>query len=144
MRMNVMIRGLNKWTSQGFVLVSRNFVSSLHLGKMIPLEEHYEKICQVGQGTYGQVFKARSITNSPEKTPTFYALKKIRTDAEKEGFPVTAMREIKLLQRLDHPNIVGLQQIAYSKNGAIFLVFDYLPHDLSGLLHQPQVRNGIT
>lgn len=52
---------------------------------MILLEEHYQKICQVGQGTYGQVFKARPINDLTKDIPTFYALKKIRTEAEKEG-----------------------------------------------------------
>lgn len=53
--------------------------------KMILLEEHYEKICQVGQGTYGQVFKARPLNTASKDTPKFYALKKIRAEAEKEG-----------------------------------------------------------
>lgn len=52
---------------------------------MILLEEYYEKICQVGQGTYGQVFKARPLNNPSNDASKFYALKKIRTEAEKEG-----------------------------------------------------------
>ena len=68
--------------------------------------EGYERIGQVGEGTYGQVFKARS-----EKTGILVALKRIRMESEKDGFPVTAMREIKLLQGLRHENVVRLHEM---------------------------------
>ena len=32
-------------------------------------------------------------------------------DNEKEGFPITALREIKLLKQLRHPSIVSLREI---------------------------------
>ena len=102
---------------------------------MIPLEEHYVKIAQVGQGTYGQVFKAHALTNRN----TLFALKKIRMETEKEGFPVTAVREIKLLQSLHHPHLITLHQMAYSQSGSIYMVFEYMPYDLAGLLrHLPE------
>ena len=43
------------------------------------------------------------------------ALKKVLTDNEKEGFPITALREIKILQVLSHDNIVHLIEICTSK-----------------------------
>jgi hypothetical protein len=43
------------------------------------------------------------------------ALKMIRMDNEKEGFPITAIREIKLLSTLKHENIVNLREIVRSK-----------------------------
>lgn len=66
-------------------------------------------INQVGEGTFGQVYKARNLV-----TNASVALKRIRTEAEKEGFPVTAMREIKLLQSLKHENIVSLIEMMVS------------------------------
>lgn len=68
--------------------------------------EVYELISQVGEGTFGKVFKARNASNG-----RFVALKKIRMEGEKEGFPVTAMREIKLLQSLRHDNVVRLYEM---------------------------------
>jgi cyclin-dependent kinase 12/13 len=66
----------------------------------------------IGEGTFGKVFKARiSQDNDPNK---FYALKMIKMDNDKEGFPITAMREIKLLKQLNHPNIVNLVEIVTS------------------------------
>jgi len=38
----------------------------------------------------------------------------IKMDNDKEGFPITAMREIKLLKQLSHPNIVNLVEIVTS------------------------------
>ena len=60
-------------------------------------------------GTYGEVFKARHRIRGH-----LVALKKVRPDAdrygnEREGFPITAIREIKLLKQLSHPSIVCLQ-----------------------------------
>lgn len=72
--------------------------------------EAYERIVQVGEGTYGQVFKARA-----EQSGVLVALKKIRMEAEKDGFPVTAMREIKLLQALRHRNVVRLHEMMVSR-----------------------------
>lgn len=46
------------------------------------------------------------------------ALKKIRMEAERDGFPVTAMREIKLLQSLRHDNIVRLYEMMVSNGMA--------------------------
>lgn len=46
------------------------------------------------------------------------ALKKVRLENEKEGFPITAVREIKILRQLDHVNIVKLLDIVTDKQAA--------------------------
>ena len=46
------------------------------------------------------------------------ALKKVRLENEKEGFPITAVREIKILRQLNHPNIVNLMEIVTDKQKA--------------------------
>ena len=46
------------------------------------------------------------------------ALKKVRLENEKEGFPITAVREIKILRQLNHPNIVNLTEIVTDKQVA--------------------------
>ena len=96
--------------------------------------EIYKRVQQVGEGTYGKVYKAtNTITND------FVALKKLRLESEREGFPITAMREIKLLQSFDHENIVGLLEMMVEHN-QIYMVFDYLDHDLTGLLTHPDLK----
>lgn len=51
-------------------------------------------------------------------------------------FPVTAIREVKLLQSLNHDNVVKLQEVMVEKNDC-YMVFEYLSHDLTGLLNHP-------
>lgn len=95
--------------------------------------ELYQRVQQVGEGTYGKVYKAKN-----ELTGEYVALKKLRLESEREGFPITAMREIKLLQSFDHPNIVGLLEMSVEHN-QIHMIFDYLDHDLTGLLTHPDL-----
>lgn len=98
----------------------------------------YEKLGKVGEGTYGEVFKARH-----RVTGEMVALKKIRMENEREGFPISAIREIKILKKLDHPSIVCLKGIVtdaeepnelLKSKGAFYMVFEYMQHDLTGIL----------
>lgn len=57
----------------------------------------------------------RGTIKGGEPTSDKVALKMIRMDNEKEGFPITAIREIKLLSSLKHENIVNLREIVRSK-----------------------------
>ena len=42
----------------------------------------------------------------------------MRLDKEKEGFPITAVREIKILCQLTHQNIIRLKEIVTDKQSA--------------------------
>ena len=91
----------------------------------------------VGEGTYGTVYKAAHIESG-----NIVALKKVRTDNEKEGFPITAVREIKILNLLRHENVIDLLGIISTNvcldsnihKADVYLVFEYMDHDLMGLL----------
>ena len=87
-----------------------------HNGKLdfpyCPDVSKYETMAKIGQGTFGEVFKARDRLTR-EKT---VALKKVLMENEKEGFPITALREIKILQLLEHENIVNLIEICTSRS----------------------------
>lgn len=98
----------------------------------------FERLEVIGEGTYGKVFKARDI-----ETNEMVALKSVKLENEKEGFPITAVREIKILRQLQHPNIVNMIEIVTDKQdvlefrkdrGEFYLVFEYMDHDLFGLL----------
>lgn len=87
--------------------------------------DKYQKTEKLGEGTYGTVYKARV-----KGTSTFVALKKIKVEAEDEGVPSTAIREISLLKELNHPNVVRLLEVIHSEN-TLYLVFEFLSQDLS-------------
>ncbi|KAI7781209.1 hypothetical protein LA080_015126 [Diaporthe eres] len=88
----------------------------------------------IGAGTYGKVFKALHVY-----TKKLVALKRIRMEGERDGFPVTAVREIKLLQSLKHINIVALLEVMVEKNEC-YMVFEYMSHDLTGILNHPTFK----
>jgi len=70
---------------------------------------------KLGEGTFGVVSKARS-----KRTGNVVALKKILMHNEKEGFPITALREVKLLKLLSHPNILRLEEMAVERQQGSF------------------------
>ncbi|RZB40879.1 cyclin-dependent kinase 12, partial [Asbolus verrucosus] len=122
---------------------SRNFqaVSGKDWGERCV--DMFEVIAQIGEGTYGQVYKAKDVDAGE-----LVALKKVRLENEKEGFPITAVREIKILRQLNHKNIVNLREIVTDKQdavdfrkdkGSFYLVFEYMDHDLMGLLESGMV-----
>lgn len=102
----------------------------------------YKKQKQVGQGTYGSVF-----VGAHKQTGEIVALKRINTEQEENGFPITAIREVKILKALRHDNIVTLKEIVTSKEQGggnfpknVFMVFEYLEYDLFGVLETPEIR----
>ncbi|KUF76563.1 Cyclin-dependent kinase 5 [Phytophthora nicotianae] len=90
--------------------------------------ERYQKLEKIGEGTYGVVYKAKD-----RVTGEVIALKKIRLEAEDEGIPSTAIREISLLKELQHCNIVRLYNIVHTER-KLTLVFEYLDQDLKKYL----------
>lgn len=113
----------------------------------------FQQLEHIGEGTYGQVYMAREI-----KTGEIVALKRIRMENEREGFPITAIREIKILKKLHHENVLKLKEIVTSPGrekdeqghpdgnkyrGGIYMVFDYMDHDLAGLSDRPGLRFSI-
>jgi serine/threonine protein kinase len=131
-------------------------------------DENYTTQAQIGQGTYGSVFLAQS--ESGEKV-ALKKIKKVFTNVvtlvfnvrytvvtlllhscyavviqdkeQKEGFPITALREIKILKELkalQSDNIVQLKEVVSSKDGDVYMVFEFCDHDLTGLLESDTVQ----
>ncbi|OQS03367.1 cyclin-dependent kinase [Thraustotheca clavata] len=121
--------------------------------------DKYEKVRCVGSGTYGCVYEAKN-----KETGEIVAMKKIKTLNEAEGIPITTLREISALRALRHPNLVQLKEVVVSKqkddddedgenaysnhkietgidyaSGSIYLVLEFVPHDLTGLLKSTHV-----
>lgn len=103
--------------------------------------DDYEISIKLGQGTFGEVLKGRQIlTGLP------VALKKVTIHDAKDGLPITALREIKLLKKLRHPSIVPVIDMAFrpsnerGKLGDVYMVEPYMDHDLNGMLENPSIR----
>ncbi|AAF97284.1 Putative protein kinase [Arabidopsis thaliana] len=98
--------------------------------------DSFEKLDKIGQGTYSIVYKARDL-----ETGKIVAMKKVRfANMDPESVRFMA-REINILRKLDHPNVMKLQCLVTSKlSGSLHLVFEYMEHDLSGLALRPGVK----
>lgn len=98
--------------------------------------DSFEKLDKIGQGTYSSVYRARDIENGK-----IVALKKVRFDnLEPESVRFMA-REIHILRRLDHPNIIKLEGLVTSRMScSLYLVFEYMEHDLAGLASCPGLK----
>ncbi|KAI0307974.1 Pkinase-domain-containing protein [Multifurca ochricompacta] len=90
----------------------------------------YEKLNSIEEGSYGVVFRARD-----KKTGDIVALKKLKLDEEKYGFPITALREINALMACRHDNVVGIREVVVGETlTQVFIVMDFIEHDLKTLL----------
>jgi cell division cycle 2-like protein len=107
----------------------------------------YERLNQIEEGSYGVVFRARD-----KQTGDIVALKKLKLEDEKHGFPITALREVNALMSCRHENVVGIREVVvgdtltqcvpcalcdfYVTNllYRVFVVMDFIEHDLKSLL----------
>lgn len=91
---------------------------------------------QIGQGTYSCVYRAKDL-----ETGKIVAMKKVRfVNMDPESVRFMA-REILILRRLDHPNVMKLEGLVTSRvSGNLYLVFEYMEHDLAGLAASLDVK----
>jgi len=89
---------------------------------------NFETLNQIEEGSYGWVSRAKDVS-----TGSIVALKKVKMDLTQEGFPTTALREIAILQRARHPNIVHLHEVLTGSPSEVVLVMEFVEHDLKTL-----------
>ncbi|KZS92631.1 Pkinase-domain-containing protein [Sistotremastrum niveocremeum HHB9708] len=99
----------------------------------------YEVSTKLGEGTFGVVHKAYHRLSKRQ-----VALKRVMFHNAKEGMPITALREIKILKSLDHYCVISLLDMIIvkvtAKEPQIYMVFPYMDHDLAGLLENDKVK----
>ncbi|PFX20450.1 Cyclin-dependent kinase 11B [Stylophora pistillata] len=92
--------------------------------------EEFQWLNRIEEGTYGVVYRAKD-----KRTGDIVALKKLKGGREKEGFPITSLREINRGGKAQHPNIVTVREIVVGSNmDKIYIVMDYVEHDLKVLM----------
>lgn len=124
----------------------------ISLRKLQPINrfEHIERLSQyeilkkIGQGTFGVVQKAKHV-----RSGLIVALKQLINNLAKEGFPITAMREITILKKLCHRNVLLITGMIHeepktsnvkdliTQRGVFYMVSPYMNADLVGLLENP-------
>ncbi|KAL5818570.1 hypothetical protein ACOSQ4_022412 [Xanthoceras sorbifolium] len=124
-----LVEGWPKWLVDN---ISREVLASL-----VPKSaDSYDKLAKVGQGTYSNVYKARD-----RDTGKIVALKKVRFDTSEPESVKFMAREIMMLQKLDHPNVIKLEGLATSRmQYSLYLVFDYMQSDLTRVISRPGQR----
>ncbi|XP_018865235.3 cyclin-dependent kinase-like 1 isoform X1 [Gorilla gorilla gorilla] len=84
--------------------------------------EKYEKIGKIGEGSYGVVFKCRN-----RDTGQIVAIKKFLETEDDPVIKKIALREIRMLKQLKHPNLVNLLEV-FRRKRRLHLVFEYCDH----------------
>ncbi|XP_055822838.1 probable serine/threonine-protein kinase At1g54610 [Solanum dulcamara] len=113
-----------------------NIPKEVLVGLVPKTADSYDKLAKVGQGTYSNVYKARD-----RKSGKIVALKKVRFDTSEPESVKFMAREIIILKRLDHPNIIKLEGLATSRmQYSLYLVFDFMQSDLTKLINHTQER----
>ncbi|XP_047334009.1 probable serine/threonine-protein kinase At1g54610 [Impatiens glandulifera] len=103
--------------------------------------DSFDKLDKIGNGTYSNVYRARDLNQAGK----IVALKKVRfNNLDPESVRFMA-REIQTLRRLNHPNIIKLEGLVTSRMScSLYLVFEYMEHDLAGLAShkftEPQIK----
>jgi cell division cycle 2-like len=111
--------------------------------------ECYERLAMVSEGTYGVVWKARDVATDdvvalkqikfsltdPDASTTSYTTSSVDQQSQqqnqREGFPVTALREINVLLALSHESIVTVKEMVVGDAiDKVFMVMEYYEFDL--------------
>ena len=92
--------------------------------------EEFECLNKIEEGAYGVVYRAKD-----KKSNTVVALKRLKMEKEREGFPITSIREVDTLLKSQHVNVVTVREIVVGSNmDKIYMVMDYVEHDLKSLM----------
>jgi cyclin-dependent kinase 12/13 len=119
-------------------------------GQMTRTIAHYERLEQIGLGTYGQVYRAIC-----KDTGRVVAMKKMRimnttsvgknsaSAGNNTGMPLQLIREIKILKQLQHPNLLEMIEVVTSKGVEHLDPDDPIPPSSSNNNQQPTENNSL-
>lgn len=97
---------------------------------------NFAYVGKIAEGAFGIVYKAKD-----KQTNEFVAIKRIKMDIEKDGFPITSIREVNILLYLRHKNIVRVKEVVFGqKYDEVYMVMEYVNFDLKTLLVKNQIN----
>lgn len=101
--------------------------------------EEFKCLNRIEEGTYGVVYRAKCL-----ETGEIVALKRLKMEKEKEGFPITSLREVNTLMKAPHENIVRIKEIVVGNSmDKIYIVMEYVEHDLKSLMDTMKSRKKV-
>ena len=105
--------------------------------KVKQITDRFERIQEIGGGTYGIVEKCRDL-----ETKEIVAVKRIKNLYPEHGFPYSTLREVNLLKSLNHDNIVNIKAVIQDedRDAGLHLVFEYCEYDIYALIHCPEAE----
>lgn len=90
------------------------------------IKSKYEILQKIGSGAYGHVWKVRC-----KQTQSVFAIKKVFLAFQNETDAQRVYREIALLTKLNHGNVVKLREVIASQNkDDIYLLFEFMESDV--------------
>lgn len=112
-------------------------VSSPAAHKAASPASQYERIeANIGEGTYGKIHKARDV-----RTGKVVAIKKFKVsaaDRDVGGIGFTALREIKVMQAVRHPNVMGCLDV-FADGLSINMVMEFMDGDLKKIVEDRRI-----
>jgi cell division cycle 2-like protein len=98
------------------------------------IDNSYHPLNKIDEGSYGVVYRAEDLS-----TGEIVAIKKLKLGKEKEGFPITSIREINILLGMEHENIIKIKEVVCGNNSSnstdkIYTVMEYMDYELKALL----------
>jgi serine/threonine protein kinase len=94
------------------------------------IKERFQSKIKIGVGKYGGVYKAFD-----QKLGIIVAIKKIKIENEKEGIPISTIREVVFLKGIKHKNIIELLDIIIdNEKNKIYMILEFVDLDLRKFL----------
>ncbi|KAF9423445.1 hypothetical protein HW555_001254 [Spodoptera exigua] len=98
--------------------------------------DEFQYLNRIDEGAFGVVHRARDRQTGEE-----VALKQLKNINQREGLSIAARRELEILIKMKHPNIVAGGGIAVNSLGEeVFIVMEYVDYDLKSFLETMRVN----